>query len=179
MASLILPTSTTVQMTALATHSMSLEADVNGVWNAIFHYWFPTGASANAIKPEANFGGFIDLLITHLIFQPAGIATPWRVIYEGKSSTGDTFEHISTQLQRYASTLATGKICYPVGARGKECMFWKFKKGDSNAMKGIKVERGVVQISEDGRFPAAKYDIVANAHEIQIILTYIQGHTPP
>ena len=198
MASLILPTSTAIQMTALMNHSMSLEADVNGVWNtwayrtsdqrlnlthrylwltSIFHYWFPTGTSANTIKPEANFKGFINLLITHLIFQPTSIAMPWRVIYEGKSSTGDTFEHISTQLQQYTSTLALGKICYPVGARGKECMFWKYKKGDSNAMKGIKVERGVVQISEDGCFLVAKYDIVANAHKIQIILTYIQGYT--
>jgi len=165
-------------MTALATSSMTLEADVNGVWNAIFNYWFPTGASANAIKPEANYGGFIDLLITHLVFQGTNLTTPWRVIYEGKSSTGDTFERISTQLQGYASTLSTGKICYPVGARGKDCMFWKYKKGDSNAMKGIKVERGVVKISEDGGFPATKYDIVANAQEIQIILTYIQHNTP-
>jgi hypothetical protein len=145
---------------------------------SIFNFWFPTGASANAIKPEANYGGFVDLLITHLIFHPTGIDTPWRVIYEGKSSTGDTFERINTQLQRYASNLRMGQICYLVGARGRECMFWKFKKGDSVEMKGIKVDlQGVVQISENGRFPATKYDIEGNAGDIESILTYIELHT--
>jgi len=146
---------------------------------SIFNHWFPTDASENAIKPEANYGGFVDLLITHQIFHPTSIETPWRVIYEGKKSDGDTFELISTQLHGYASNLGMGQICYLVGARGSECMFWKFKKGDSVEMKGIKVERGVVKISENGRFPAAKYDIEGNPGEIEIILTYIELNTAP
>lgn len=57
-------------------------------------------------------------------------------------------------------------------------MFWKYRRGDLVEMKGMKVNRGIVQIS-DGGFEAAKYDIEHNEREIQIILTYIELNTPP
>src|SRR5580704_4714213 len=82
---------------------------------------FPTNNLQWSINPEFHIaGGFPDLLVTANDFTVAPPHRPWTVMYEGKSSTGDNYEHIRNQLNEYGnSALGRAQFCYMIGARGR------------------------------------------------------------
>jgi len=167
------------QYGALVANSIGAEGLVNGIWNAILFARFPTAQLVWTINPEYGVtGGFPDLLVIRNDLNVNPARTAWTVIYEGKSSTGDTYPRILTQLVSYTASLRNGQFVYLVGARGRTCGFWKYTKGNSQAYQQMSSDgAGNVRIRDLST--VAEYDVVTQQRHIADILLYIINNPPP
>ena len=151
MATRLLPNANPVAYNELVNASINSEGLVNGIWVScvpflnfsshltlfaiprILNFHFPTNAIAWSISPEVRTppGGRLDLFITRNTYNPFR-AHP-TVIFEGKSANGDFWDQIRTQLRQYAITYATanGQFIYMIGAKGRGCRFFRYKRGDA------------------------------------------------
>jgi hypothetical protein len=130
------------------------------------------------INPEYRIvGGFPDILLVRHSFVPHH-REAWVVVYEGKSSTGDNYEHILTQLIGYTASWPNGQFTYLIGARGKTCGFWKYTKGNAHPDQQMTSD-GAGHVYFKDLSAVAQYDIVTQQGQISDMLQYIINHPPP
>lgn len=115
----------------------------------------------------------MDLLVTRNDFTPNPAKFTFNIMYEGKSSTGDTFDQVRTQLDGYGNSgLQTGQKVYMIGARGKSCIFWRYTKGSTTPDEWMSVNnRTGVQFSTRGSY--TQYDIQLDQDPVTTMLNYI------
>lgn len=166
----------------------------------ILKAWFPLEGSLNVIKPEKRdepdipteghhkytslIPGYIDLLVTHQIFTHKGVQSPWRVIYEGKGSEGESLDGAFTQLQKYGTDgMPPGTVCFAIAAKGTTCRFWRFfRRPNEERIKLQSLGLGTSQDSDDvvivpeGQHGPV-YDLQRQEHLIAHILEYIHTQT--
>jgi hypothetical protein len=141
---------------------------------------FPTNALAWSISPEPSTEQkkFLDLLVTHNTFNP--IQQMWTIIYEGKSkNSSDNAGAILTQLVGYGEAHVTqaGKFIYLIGAKGKKCWFYRFKKGDLIETTSMSLSAtGAVLFKDSGL--ALEFDIQTDQNTIVLLLGYIFNNPP-
>jgi len=174
----LLPTADQNHYLTLVTASAPAEGLVNGIWNSILSARFPTGQLAWTINPEYGIvGGFPDFLIIRQRFAP-NHGQAWTIIFEGKSSTGDNYEHILTQLVGYTASLANGQFTYLIGARGRTCGFWRYTKGNAHPDQQMSSD-GAGHVYFKDLSAVAQYDIVTQQGQISDMLQWIINHSPP
>ncbi|KAJ8075686.1 hypothetical protein PM082_021316 [Marasmius tenuissimus] len=161
--------------TALAT---APESFVNGTWNGVLHSpkYFPQPDFI--IQPEYRVEGVgdADLLVQRQSFASDAVSWTWRVVYEGKSQAGDSWEKINTQVIKYPRTaLSAGQVCWCIGAKGRKVRFWRFKKGDSAETRSLQWVNGKIKIWPENN-TVQPYDIVDDQTEIESLLLHFRNN---
>ncbi|KAF8478533.1 hypothetical protein DFH94DRAFT_60545 [Russula ochroleuca] len=181
MARRLLPNAPAANYNALVTASVGSEGLVNGIWFSILNLRFPTDAVAWSISPEVrtSTGEFIDLFITRNTYNPF-VAHP-TIIFEGKGDGGTTWDRILSQLQGYAEIYVTrnGQFIYMVGAMGKGCRFFRYRKGDAipTTCMVYNAATHAVTYLDSGR--ATTLDISTDQTAISYFIDEIIAHPTP
>ena len=198
MARRLLPNAPVVDYNELVTASIASEGLVNGIWFScvsesfptyisqaypaelclmarILNQRFPTDAAACSISPEVRTGTgeYIDLFITRNTFTPF-VAHP-TIIYEGKGDGSTTWDRILSQLQGYAEIYVTrnGQFIYMIGAMGRGCRFFRYRKGDAIATTCMAYNAATHAVTylDSGR--ATTYDISTDQTAISYLIDQI------
>jgi hypothetical protein len=153
---------------------------VNGIWFSILNQRFPTNAMAWTISPEVRTGrDYTDLLITRNTYSPF-VAHP-TIILEGKRDRGSTWDNVGSRLQEYAQTYVrrNGQFIYVVAARGRECRFFRYRKGDVQEMTCMAYNAATQRVSylDGGR--ATTLDISTDQAAISYFIDEIIAHPTP
>ncbi|KAF8478535.1 hypothetical protein DFH94DRAFT_60555 [Russula ochroleuca] len=181
MARRLLPNAPAADYNALVTASINSEGLVNGVWVSIFNQRFPTDAVAWSISPEVrtSTGDRMDIFITRNAYNQ--FAAHPTVIFEGKANGGETWDNIFAQLLRYAQAfvIRDGQFIYMVGAMGRGCRFFRYKRGDAipTTCMVYNATTHAVTYIDSGR--ATTMDISTDQTAISYFIDEIIAHPTP
>ncbi|KAG6810156.1 hypothetical protein H0H92_013071 [Tricholoma furcatifolium] len=165
------------------------ESRVNGLWSAILYHHFKAKIdtlefSVNPelrTKAEGGTGGFSDLVLVRNDFSKETVEGKWQIILEGKSQKGECFSKARGQLLGYAKEMS-GKShnmrCYLIAAKGINCRFWIYNKGDLIVQNPImiKPKSGEIhygnvlpQNEDDDMKRSFEYDLTNVKHQADIL----------
>ncbi|KAJ8075683.1 hypothetical protein PM082_021313 [Marasmius tenuissimus] len=102
------------------------ESTVNGAWNAILNQTKFYAQPDYMVEPEYSIAGTgeADLLVRKQTFAGGNVDRKWRVVYEGKTRGGASWDDIRTQVIKYPKAkLTEGKVCWCIGGMGKLAKF--------------------------------------------------------
>ncbi|KAG6827824.1 hypothetical protein H0H92_010340 [Tricholoma furcatifolium] len=160
------------------------EASVNGLWFSILSVLYTDElkrlqcfigpeVQLNGVGGDPNIYGFSDLLVA----KGEGAPKQLHILYEGKRcsqtedpNTAPGFKDVLDQLLKYASTMKVDDFCYLIGAHGRYCKFWEYKKGLGNNFEchGLCVNNQGQVEQYDAGSDEYTYSILNNTHQRSI-----------
>ncbi|KAL0060458.1 hypothetical protein AAF712_012741 [Marasmius tenuissimus] len=126
------------QMNTLAAdlNNFAPESTVNGAWNArtfdrVLNQTKFYAQPDYMVEPEYSIAGTgeADLLVRKQTFAGGNVDRKWRVVYEGKTRGGASWDDIRTQVIKYPKAkLTEGQVCWCIGGTGKLAKFGSLRR---------------------------------------------------
>jgi hypothetical protein len=149
-------------------------------WPRILNQHFPTNAAGWSISPGVTTSmSNMGLYITRNVYN-SFMPYP-TIVFKGQSVDAGSWSYVLSQLEGYAKAYVTRdyQFIYMAGAIGKECRFFRYKKGDAVPTTWMVYNLKTKRVSYEDPGTAISSDIVTDQDAIYHLMDEIISKPVP